>query len=83
MKEIGYVCKMGENEKQARDFLQYVNDNYDELIKHFKAYYANKRQKFDIDVFSDTYLKLYEVILKNGIKDNSEKGMLDYLFKAV
>lgn len=82
-KENGNVCKMGENEKQARKFLQYVNDNYDALIKHFTAYYANKRQKFDIDVFSDTYLKLYEHICKNGIKDNTPDGYQNYLFMAV
>lgn len=74
---------MGENEKQARKFLDWVGNNYDFLIQHFKAYYANKRQKFDVDVFSNTYLKLYEVICKNGIKDSTEKGMLDYLFMAV
>lgn len=74
---------MGENEKQARDFLQYINDNYDFLIQHFKAYYANKRQKFDVDVFSNTYLKLYEVICKNGIKDSTPNGYQNYLFMAV
>lgn len=83
MKEIGYVFKMGENEKQARDFLQYVNDNYDALIKHFTAYYTNQRKKFDLDIFSDTYLKLYEHICKNGIKDNTPDGYKNYLFMAV
>lgn len=83
MKINGCVCKMGENEAKARKFLDWIGNNYDDLIKHFTAYYANQRKKFDIDIFSDTYLKLYEHICKNGIRDDSEKGMMDYLFMAV
>lgn len=76
-------ASMENNEAKARKFLQWVNDNYDDLIKHFKAYYTNKRQKFDVDIFSDTYLKLYDNICKHGIKDDSEKGMMDFLFMSV
>ena len=74
---------MENNEAKARKFLQWVNDNYDNLIKHFKAYYANKRQKFDLDIYSDTILKLYDNICKNGIKDNTPDGYQNYLFMAV
>lgn len=74
---------MENNEAKARKFLQWVNDNYDALIKHFKAYYANKKQKFDNDIYSDTILKLYENICKNGIKDSTPDGMMNFLFMAV
>lgn len=71
------------NEQQAKQFLDWVGNNYDFLIQHFKAYYANKRQKFDLDIYSDTILKLYEHICKNGIKDNTPDGYQNYLFMAV
>ena len=70
------------NEQLAKKFLQYVNDNYDQLkIKH-TAYCRNKMDKFDEDIFCETYLKIYETIVKNGLKDSSDYGFESYIFKS-
>lgn len=69
-------------EEQAKKFLNYINDNYDNIKKQFTKYcYANKII-FNEDIFSDTYLKIYDKIIKSGIKDDSAEGMLNYFFKS-
>lgn len=73
---------MMDNERQANKFLQWVNDNYDNLKQHHQAYCLNTKQKWNEDIFADTYLKIYEKILKDGIKDDSPRGMECYMFMA-
>lgn len=73
---------MTDNEKQAYKFLQWINDNYDNLKQHHQAYCLNTKQKWNEDIFSDTYIKIYEKILKDGIKDESPRGMECYFFMA-
>ena len=73
---------MGTNEKQANKFLQWINENYTGQKQKLQAFCNDKKYKFDDDIFSDTYLKIYEKILKDGIIDDSEKGMEAYLFMA-
>ena len=71
------------NEENATKFLQYVNENYDYLKSHLLAYCKNsKKLQFDEDVFSDTYMKIYDKIMKDGIIDNSPKGFENYFFMA-
>lgn len=71
------------NEENATKFLQYVNENYDYLKSHLVAYCKNsKKLQFDEDVFSDTYMKIYDKIMKDGIIDNSPKGFENYFFMA-
>lgn len=71
-----------ENKQLANKFLQWVNDNYDNLKQHHQAYCLNTKQKWNEDIFSDTYIKIYEKILKDGIKDDSPRGMECYMFMA-
>lgn len=70
------------NEQQANIFLQWVNDNYEYLKSHHQAYCLNTKQKWDEDIFSDTYLKIYEKIAKDGIKDDSDRGFECYFFMS-
>jgi hypothetical protein len=70
------------NEQQANKFLQWINENYTGQKQKLQAFCNDKKYKFDDDIFSDTYLKIYEKILKDGIIDDSEKGMEAYLFMA-
>lgn len=70
------------NDEQANKFLQWVNNNYDYLKNHHKAYCLNKKHAFNEDIFCDTYLKIYEKIRKDGIEDDSENGFKNYMFKA-
>ena len=73
---------MIDNVIQANKFLQWINDNYDSLKQHHQAYCLNTKQKWDEDIFADTYLKIYEKILKDGIKDDSPRGFECYMFMA-
>lgn len=73
---------MDNNEQQANKFLQWINENYTGQKQKLLAFCNDKKYKFDDDIFSDTYLKIYEKILKDGIIDDSEKGMEAYLFMA-
>lgn len=72
---------MNSNE-QANKFLQWVNNNYEYLKQHHQAYCLNTRQNWDEDIFCDTYLKIYEKIRKDGIKDDSDRGFECYFFMA-
>lgn len=66
----------------ANNYLQWVNDNYEHLTNVYKAFCNNKKYNYDEDVFSSTYLKIYEKILKDGLEDTSITGYENYTFKA-
>lgn len=67
-------------EQQAKNYLNWINDNYDRLKTKLKAFCNDKNYEWDEDIFCDTYLKVYEKILKSGIKDDSDKGFDSYTF---
>lgn len=73
---------MGTNEQQADKFLKWLNNNYTSQKQKLLAFCNDKKYKFDDDIFSDTYLKIYEKIRASGINDDSEKGLENYLFMA-
>lgn len=73
---------MGANEQQANKFLQWLNNNYTSQKQKLLAFCNDKKYKFDDDIFSDTFLKIYEKIRASGINDDSEKGFENYLFMA-
>ena len=68
--------------QQADKFLKWINDNYQFQKDKLQAFCNDKKYEFDDDIFSDTYLKIYEKILKYGIIDDSEKGFDNYFFIA-
>lgn len=70
------------NEQKAQKFLQYVGDNYSQLMGKMEAYCNANSLDFDEDIFCNTYLKVYEKIAKDGINDETETGMLNYFFKS-
>lgn len=70
------------NEEKAKKFLQYVGDNYSQLMSKMEAYCNANSLQFDEDIFANTYLKVYEKIAKDGINDETETGMLNYFFKS-
>lgn len=71
-----------ENEIQARKYLNLANDKYLDYLKKWRTHIQDKGYDWDEDVFSDTILKVYDNILKNGIKDDSEEGLSNYWFKS-
>lgn len=70
------------NESQAKRFLQFANDNYEDLKKKWRKYLYDRQIEFDEDVYSETILKVYDYISANGIKDDSESGFANYFFRA-
>lgn len=73
---------MNDNEKQAKKFLNWINDNYDRIKRKLISFCNDKNYKWDEDIFCDTYLKIYEKILKYGIRDDSDKGFDSYTFMS-
>ena len=71
-----------DNSEKAKRFLQFVNDNYNNLKKKWAKYLIDKQIDFDEDVYSDTILKVFDYINTNGIKDDSESGFANYFFRA-
>ena len=71
-----------DNKQLANNYLQWVNDNYERLTNTYKAFCNNKKYQYDEDVFSSTYLKIYEKILKDGLEDTSITGYENYTFKS-
>ena len=63
-------------------YLVWVGKNLTQLQDRMKKYCASQRLEYDEDIFSDTYLKIYEKIRKNGLQDTTEEGMLNYTFIA-
>ena len=68
--------------EQASRFLQFANDNYNDLKKKWAKYLYDRQIDFDEDVYSETILKVYDYISANGIKDDSESGFANYFFRA-
>ena len=71
-----------DNTEQATRFLQFVNDNYNNLKKKWAKYLIDRQIEFDEDIYSETILKVYDYISANGIKDDSESGFANYFFRA-
>lgn len=70
------------NEEIAQKWLEYISTLYEEYKERFRASTLKERVNFDEDVYSDTILKCYESIKRNGLKDTSEQGMKNYLFRS-
>lgn len=71
-----------DNKQIADKYLKWVNDNYEYLKNKYQAFCNNKKYSYDEDIFSDTYVKIYNKILKDGIEDCTDKGFENYQFKA-
>lgn len=70
------------NEEIANRFLQWFSTKYTYLKNKMRKYCSENQFEFDEDIFSDTYMKVYEKILKNGINDTTDKGFEAYFFMA-
>ena len=71
-----------DNEQVARKFLKWMNDNYDRQKSKLISFCNDKNYDWDEDIFCQTYLKIYEKIVKNGIQDDSPEGFDNYLFMS-
>lgn len=67
-------------EQQANSYLNWISQHYQAQKNKLMAFCKDKQYKFDEDIFCDTYLKIYDKIMKHGIKDDSDKGFDNYTF---
>lgn len=67
------------NEERAKEFLDYVNDHYDEL-KTALCKNCNYRSELVHDVFTEAIIKVHKSILKNNTPIKSYKN---FFFTAV
>lgn len=66
----------------ADNYLTWFADNMSKLKNKYRKFCIENSYDWDEDVFSDTYLKIYDIISKKGIADSSEKGYDNYTFMA-
>lgn len=66
--------------QQANSFLDWLNKHYDEQKNKLIAFCNDKNYNWDEDIFCCTYLKIYDKIMKCGIKDDTDKGFDNYMF---
>lgn len=70
------------NKELAEKYLEWFSKNYTYLKNKYFNLCKEKQWDFDEDIFSDTYLKIYDIILRNGIKDSTDRGFECYTFRA-
>lgn len=63
-------------------YWKWLAEHYDEQKEKLTKYCHHKHMTFDEDIFSDTLTKVAEKIQKKGIKDDTDKGFENYLFKS-
>ena len=71
-----------EYDEQASRYIKWVNDNYDVQKAKLMSFCHNKKFRWDEDIFSETYLKIYDKIKKCGIDDDTETGFDNYTFRS-
>lgn len=76
------MCGKQNNKDIADAYLVWVSKNYTHLKNKYFKFCQENQFDYDEDIFSETYLKIYDVILKKGIEDSSEKGFDNYTFKS-
>lgn len=59
-----------------------MKEKYYDIKKKYKQFCFLNGLTYEDDVLNDTYIKVKQIILKKGLKDETEKGIEDYFFKA-
>ena len=70
------------NQEKADNYLIWFSHHYQELKGKYAKFCKENNYEWDEDIFSDTYLKIYDFIIKNGIKDDTPHGMSGYTFMS-
>ena len=70
------------NEEIANNYLEWFGKRYSLLKNKYRRFCSEKQYDWDEDIFSDTYLKIYEKIKKDGLRDTTDKGFDDYTFRS-
>lgn len=63
-------------------FMESMGNVWEEMRHKMMKLCSLTKQVFDEDVYSDTLLKCYDTIRKQGLEDKSQKGCENYFFKS-
>ena len=63
-------------------FKHYIDNNYEYIRQHIIAFCMDQHYKWEEDIFHDTLLKCIDLVERNGLKDSSDQGIMNYIFKA-
>lgn len=66
----------------ADKWLEYIGTIYEEYFRKYMSMSKKMGYKITEDVMNDTIISCYESIQRNGLKDDSEQGMRNYLYRA-
>lgn len=69
--------------KEASIWLTYIGSCYKEYKKKYSKMFYDLKYEFSEDTLNDTIIACYNSIARNNIKDMSEQGMRNYLFRAL
>lgn len=61
-------------------FLEWIGKNFDYQKTKLQKWCAHNKYVFDEDIFSDTIVKVHDIIKRNGIKEPTDKNFDDYFF---
>jgi DNA-directed RNA polymerase specialized sigma24 family protein len=70
------------NEEIANNYLNWISKHYNQLKNKYWKFCQEKQYTWSEDIYSDTILKVYESIVKRGLKDTTDYGMESYTFMA-
>ena len=70
------------NETIAKQYLDWFGEHYTDLKLKYWKYCQEAHLDWDEDVFSNTYIQIYDTIAKNGLQDPTEKGFDNYTFRS-
>lgn len=64
-------------------FINYINDNYNELYYKYRQFCKEKDYCWSEDIFQDTILKCHEAIKRKGkLIDKTNQGIENYFFRS-
>ena len=69
--------------EDANIFINYINDQYDEVVNTMKILCGQRNQVFDEDIYHESILRCYKAIEKKGfLLDKSPYGIISYLLRS-
>ena len=64
-------------------FLNYINDNYSDVVSKLKILSGQRKQHFDEDIFHESILRCHKAIERKGcLNDKSPYGIESYLIRS-
>lgn len=71
------------NQQAADEWMAEIGKSYDEIKKGCRANCLKRGLKFNEDIFQQTIILCYESIQRNNIKDKTNQGARNYLFRSL